>query len=132
MIQLHGKHAVVFGVASEDSIAWAIARRLHAAGATLSLGYQQRFKSRVLQLVKSGEIPLAYYERCDVTQPDEVAAFFEKLPGAVDVLVHSVAYASPETFGKSVSALSKEDFVNALIPSASPVRCSAIFSASFS
>lgn len=118
MIQLYGKHAVVFGVASEESIAWAIARRLHAAGATISLGYQQRFKSRVLQLVNSREIPISFYERCDVTNPDEVASFFDKLPGGVDVLVHSVAYASPETFGKSVSSISKDEFVNTLIPSA--------------
>lgn len=48
MLNLEGKHALVFGVASDASIAWAIAKRLHTAGARISLGYQQTFKSRIL------------------------------------------------------------------------------------
>ncbi|MBT6527500.1 MAG: NADH-specific enoyl-ACP reductase, partial [Euryarchaeota archaeon] len=34
MLQLQGKTAFVFGVASEDSIAWAICQQLAAAGVT--------------------------------------------------------------------------------------------------
>ena len=41
------KTAVVFGVASEDSIAWAICQQLAEAGADLFLGYQKRFMSRI-------------------------------------------------------------------------------------
>jgi enoyl-[acyl-carrier protein] reductase I len=118
MLNLHGKHALIFGVASEESIAWAIARRLHQAGATISLGYQQRFKSRVMQLVKTGEVPVALWDRCDVTQPEELAKFFAQVNQPIDVLVHSIAYASPETFGKRVQDLSQEEFATALIASA--------------
>ena len=50
MLGLEGKTAFVFGVASEDSIAWAICKQLAAAGATLYLGYQKRFMSRVFKL----------------------------------------------------------------------------------
>ena len=50
MLQLQGKTAFVFGVASEDSIAWAICEQLAAAGVTLYLGFQKRFMSRVFQL----------------------------------------------------------------------------------
>ena len=50
MLGLRGKTAVVFGVASEDSIAWAICQQLAEAGADLFLGYQKRFMSRVFQL----------------------------------------------------------------------------------
>ena len=50
MLGLQGKTAVVFGVASEDSIAWAICQQLAEAGADLFLGYQKRFMSRVFQL----------------------------------------------------------------------------------
>ena len=117
MLNLQGKHAVVFGVASESSIAWAIAKKLHAAGAKISLGYQQRFKSRILQLVKSGEIPIAYYERCDVTKAEEMDAFFGKIEGGIDILVHSIAYANPETFGKAVREIGQEDFATALVAS---------------
>ena len=50
MLKLQGKTAFVFGVASEDSIAWAICEQLAAAGVTLYLGYQKRFMSRIFQL----------------------------------------------------------------------------------
>src|SRR6476659_9883177 len=108
MLNLQGKHALIFGVASEESIAWAIAKKFHQAGARISLGYQQRFKSRVLQLVKSGEIPVAYYERCDVTNPEELNHFFSRVEEPVDVLVHSIAYASPESLGKPITEITQE------------------------
>lgn len=118
MLNLQNKHAVIFGVASETSIAWAVARRLHAAGARISLGYQQKFKSRILQLVRSGEVPVHYLARCDVTRPAEVQAFFEGLGDDLDILVHSIAYAPPEAFAKPVSALTHEEFATALVASA--------------
>jgi enoyl-[acyl-carrier protein] reductase I len=121
MLNLAGKNALVFGVASETSIAWAIAKSLHAAGARVSLGYQQRFKSRILQLVKSGEVPVAFYERCDVAVPEELNAFFEKygqsVDGPVDVLIHCIAYASPESLAKRVSDVNQEEFQTALTAS---------------
>ena len=117
MLNLQGKHALIFGVASEDSIAWAIAKKLHAAGATISLGYQQRFKSRILQLVKSNQVPVTYYERCDVTNPEEMQNFFAHVESPIDILVHSIAYTSPETFGKPISEVTQEEFSTSLVAS---------------
>ena len=117
MLSLNGKHALIFGVASPDSIAWAIAKKLHQAGARISLGYQQRFKSRILQLVRSNEVPIEYFERCDVTNPQEVAHFFGQVAAPVDILVHSIAYASPETFGKRIRDVSADEFSTALTAS---------------
>ncbi|MEM6531487.1 MAG: SDR family oxidoreductase [Myxococcota bacterium] len=118
MIDLTGKHALIFGVASEESIAWAIAKRLHAAGAKISLGYQQRFKSRILQLVKKGDIPVHSYERCDVTNEEELSAFYEKLEAPVDILIHSIAFAHPGTFAKPIRDVSLEEFGATLAASA--------------
>jgi enoyl-[acyl-carrier protein] reductase I len=121
MLNLQGKNALIFGVASETSIAWAIAKQLHAAGARISLGYQQRFKSRILQLVKSGEVPVAFYERCDATVPEELNEFYGKLgaaiDGPIDILVHSIAYASPESLAKRVSDVAQDEFQTALTAS---------------
>ena len=117
MLNLQDKHVVIFGVASESSIAWAVARRMQAAGARISLGYQQRFKSRVMQLIRSGEVPIASWERCDVTRPAEVASFFDGIDGNVDVLVHSIAYAPAESFARKVSELSQDEFTTALVAS---------------
>ncbi len=118
MINLQGRHALVFGVASEQSIAWAIAKRLHAAGARISLGYQQRFKSRILQLVKSNEIPVPFYERCDVTSPEETEAFFAKIETPIDIVVHSIAYSHPDSFAKPISGVNLEEFSTTLAASA--------------
>lgn len=118
MINLQGRHALIFGVASEQSIAWAIAKRLHSAGARISLGYQQRFKSRILQLVKSNEIPISFYERCDATSAEETAAFFEKVEGPIDILVHSIAYAHPDTLAKRVSETTMDEFATTMAASA--------------
>jgi enoyl-[acyl-carrier protein] reductase I len=118
MLNLQGKHALIFGVASEESIAWAIAKKLHKAGAHISLAYQQRFKSRILALVKSGEIPIDFYDRCDVTNSDELGTFFNKVQAPVDILAHSIAYTDPGTFGKPISEITQEEFTTALVPSA--------------
>jgi enoyl-[acyl-carrier protein] reductase I len=114
MSSLHDKHAVVFGVASDQSIAWGISGQLHAAGAQISLGYQQRFKSRVLQLVRGNSIPIAYYERCDVTSEAELQTFFAGVERPIDVLVHSIAYANPSTFAKPFTEVTQAEFDEAL------------------
>jgi enoyl-[acyl-carrier protein] reductase I len=44
---LAGKTAVVFGLANKRSIAWGIAQKLHEAGATLAICYQnERMKPK--------------------------------------------------------------------------------------
>ena len=117
MIDLRGKRAIVFGVASEDSIAWAIARKLAAAGATVTLAYQKRFLSRVLQLVKDQPWIEAHLE-CDVAKDDSVKAFYDQLDGKYDVLVHAVAFAPAEALSKNIVFTGEEDFNTALVVSA--------------
>ena len=60
---------------------------------------------------------MPYYERCDVTNPEEVAHFFAGIEGGIDVLVHCIAYASPDTFAKPISAVGAEAFATALTTS---------------
>ena len=52
MINLAGKTAVVFGLANKRSIAWGIAQKLHEAGATLAICYQnERMKLEAQSLI---------------------------------------------------------------------------------
>lgn len=96
-MNLQGRHVVVLGVADESSIAWAIARAFHAHGATLWIGYQQKYFSRVRALLR--QYPDVRGQRCDVTDPLEMQAFFDQFQHApIDVLVHSVAFAAPVLF----------------------------------
>lgn len=95
MIDLKGKTAVVFGLANKRSIAWGIAQKLHAAGATLAICYQnERMKLEAEGLIS--ELTGASGFQCDVSVDNEVDALFAALKdkyGKVDVLVHAVAFA---------------------------------------
>jgi len=99
---LTGKKVVVLGVADESSIAWGIARAFAAHGARVTIGYQQRFFSRVRLLLK--DCPEISGARCDVLNQEELAAFFAPFQSsAIDILVHSIAYAPAEVFTRPPS-----------------------------
>lgn len=114
---LAGKTAVVFGVASEDSIAWAIANELAARGARIILGYQFRYHTRMMQLAP--KLPnLVMWERCDVLKPEECTAFFDKIDGKIDILVHAIAAAPARAFEGPLVDTTAEDFQSAMLVSA--------------
>ena len=97
-IDLSGKNGIVFGVANERSIAWAIAQALSGAGARLALTYQgERLKDRVERLAATLESPLLL--PCDATddaQIEEVFGSLEREFGEVSFLIHSIAFANRE------------------------------------
>jgi len=104
---LAGKSVVVLGVADESSIAWGIAGAFAAHGARVTIGYQQRFFSRVRLLLK--QYPNVSGFRCDVLKEEELTSFFEPFrDGGIDVLVHSIAYAPPEAFTRDASEVGME------------------------
>jgi enoyl-[acyl-carrier protein] reductase I len=117
MIDLHGKRALVFGVASEDSIAWAIAQKLAKAGAKVTLGYQKRFLSRVMQLVKDKPWIESWVE-CDVTNEEDVKKFFATVTGRYDMVVHAIAFAPATALQKPIIFTTSDDFATALNVSA--------------
>lgn len=54
-----GKRGIIFGVANDLSIAWGIARQLHAAGATLAFTYlNEALEKRVRPLAESVDAEL--------------------------------------------------------------------------
>ncbi len=114
---LKGKRALVFGVASEDSIAWAIAQELARHGATVTMGYQKRFLSRVMGLFKDTPWIDGWHE-CDVTQEDSVQRFFEEAEGTFDMMVHCIAFAPATALQDELIRTTSEDFGTALDVSA--------------
>jgi enoyl-[acyl-carrier protein] reductase I len=95
MIDLAGKTAVVFGLANKRSIAWGIAQKLHAAGATLAISYQnERMKLEAQALID--DLPSASGFQCDLSSDQEIDTLFATLKekyGKIDILVHAVAFA---------------------------------------
>ncbi len=114
---LKGKRALIFGVASDDSIAWAIAQELAAHGATCVMGYQKRFLSRVLQLFKDKPWIEGYLE-CDVATEESVAGFFQqaaqKHPGNFDMMVHAIGFAPATALQDEVVRTTEADWNTAL------------------
>jgi enoyl-[acyl-carrier protein] reductase I len=116
MIHLAGKTAVIFGLANKRSIAWGIAQKLHAAGATLAICYQnERLKLEAVELIK--ELPGASGFQCDVSVDSEIDALFAALKekyGKLDILVHAVAFAPPADLKGEFVDTSREGFRVAL------------------
>src|SRR5262245_15306548 len=89
-----GKKGLIMGVANERSIAWAISKACHDAGAKLAFTFQgEALEKRVRPLAKSvnSEIVLP----CDVTDGASIDAVFsevEKKWGNLDFLVHAIAF----------------------------------------
>lgn len=124
-MMLTEKKALIFGLANNKSIAWGISRALKDAGAELAFGYpNEAIQKRVEPL--SEELGGAFTFPCDVTSDEQVAeaaALVKEKWGAVDVLVHSVAYAQREDLQGRFIDTSRKGFGIALDVSAYSLVC---------
>lgn len=95
---LTGKRALIFGIASNRSIAWGIAKAMQREGAELAFAYQgERLRERVEKL--AGECDSDIVVPCDVEDDAQIEAVFEHLDDywdSLDIIVHSVAFAPKE------------------------------------
>lgn len=111
---LSGKKIVVMGVANKRSIAWAIARAFHGAGAELIFTYQNgRFKDKVEKLVGE-DMPGSLLLPCDVSEDAELDNLAEELKnrcGRVHGVVHSIAYAKKEELDGLFADTSRDGFL---------------------
>jgi enoyl-[acyl-carrier protein] reductase I len=111
---LHGKRALIVGIASQRSIAWGIANAMHREGAQLAFTYQNdRLKDRVEEAANTfgSNIVLP----CDVAEDAQIDGLFSELgkhwTDGFDVLVHSVGFAPREAIqGQYLDHLTRENF----------------------
>lgn len=113
---MDGKRGVIFGVANDKSIAWGVAQQLRAAGAELAFTYlNDSLEKRVRPLASS--LGSTIILPCDVGSDDDIASVFKVLGqqwGAIDFVVHAVAFANREDLKKPFSQTSREGFLMAL------------------
>jgi enoyl-[acyl-carrier protein] reductase I len=113
---LQGKKVVIFGVANDKSIAWAIARLFHEHGAELAITYAgEAFEKRVRPLAES--LDVAAILPCNVTSDDEIASVFSdlaKIWDGIDVVIHAVAFANKEELKGSILGTTREGFATAM------------------
>ena len=117
---LDGKNALIFGVANDHSIAWGIARALHAEAAEVGF-------SSVASLIEKRVRPLAtsigstFVEPADVQSDEDIARVFERWGEShdhLDVLVHALAFAKREDLAGGFVDTSRDGFALALDVSA--------------
>jgi len=117
---LDGKTALVFGVANDHSIAWGIARALHAEGAEVGFSsVESLVDKRVRPLAAS--IGSTFVEPADVTNDgdiERVYARWAETHDSLDILVHALAFARREDLDGAFVDTSREGFALALDVSA--------------
>ena len=113
---LHGRKALVVGIANEHSIAWGCARAFRELGADLAITYlNDKARPHVEALAKSLDAPI--FEPLDVAKPDELAAVFARIDalwGRLDVMVHSIAWAPKEDLQRGLLECSAEGFAKSV------------------
>lgn len=100
-----GKRGLIMGVANDKSLAWGIAKYLHAQGAEIAFTYQgEALEKRVRPLAASvGSNIILPCDVTDMASMDAVFAELQKRWGTMDFLVHAIAYSDKnELKGKYV------------------------------
>jgi enoyl-[acyl-carrier protein] reductase I len=114
---MKGKRGLIMGVANDHSIAWGIARTLHAQGAELAFTYQgEALGKRVKPLADSLGVDMVL--PCDVEDLASVDAVFAALRekwGQLDFLVHAVAFSDKNELKGRYADTTRENFSRTML-----------------
>ncbi|KST61430.1 enoyl-ACP reductase [Methylobacterium sp. GXS13] len=113
-----GKRGLIMGVANDHSIAWGIARTLHAHGARLAFTYQgEALGRRVAPLAARLDSDIVL--PCDVEDVASVDATFaaldERFDDGLDFVVHAIGFSDKAQLkGRYVDVTTRENFARTL------------------
>jgi enoyl-[acyl-carrier protein] reductase I len=114
---MHGKRGLIMGVANDHSIAWGIARTLAAHGAELAFTYQgEALGKRVKPLAEALGAKLIL--PCDVEDIVSVDAAFDvvrKEWGALDFLVHAIAFSDKTELKGRYADTTRKNFIRTMV-----------------
>ena len=89
-----GKKGLIMGLANDKSLAWGIAKALHAQGAEMAFSYQgEALEKRVRPL--AAELGSDFLISCDVSNMDALDAAFDELKqrwSTIDFIVHAIGF----------------------------------------
>jgi len=112
MFSLHGKKALIIGIANENSIAYGCAKALRQQGADLAITYlNDKAEPHVRPLAE--ELGAEIIAPLDVTRDGQFTALFDQIRerwGRVDTCLHAVAYCPKEDLHARVVDCSREGF----------------------
>ncbi|MCF2905123.1 SDR family oxidoreductase [Octadecabacter sp. CECT 8868] len=115
-IDMNGKRGLIMGVANDRSIAWGIAKQMHAAGAELAFSYQgEQLLKRVGPLAESvGSDTLVEADVMDDASLDTCFQTLKDKWGKIDFLVHAIAYSDKNELTGRVSDTTRANFTNSM------------------
>ena len=114
---MQGKRGLIMGVANDHSIAWGIARTLHAHGAELAFTYQgealgKRVKPLAAKLGSDFVIP------CDVEDLASVDATIDAIKqtwGKLDFVVHAIGFSDKNELKGLYADTSRDNFSRTMV-----------------
>lgn len=112
LFSLKGKKGLIIGVANKDSIAYGCAKIMRDAGAELAITYLNEKSEKYVKPL-ADDVDASIFMPCNVQQPGELEAVFEKIEkewGQLDFLVHSIAFASMDDLHGRLVDCSLEGF----------------------
>jgi enoyl-[acyl-carrier protein] reductase I len=117
MALFSGKKGLVLGVANDYSIAWAISRQLLDEGAEIGFTHLpgDKMERRVRKL--ADPIGARLVTPCDVQQDEDIARVFDEARatyGALDFVLHSIAFAPIDDLRNPFVLSSREGFKTAM------------------
>jgi enoyl-[acyl-carrier protein] reductase I len=117
-LELTGKTCLVFGVANRKSVAWFVAKTLEEQGAKVLYSVRSEARKKSLEAQLAGK-PVFI---CDVEKEGDVARLADAVAaaghGALDGIVHSIAFANYRDGFKPFHETNRGDFLQATAISA--------------
>ncbi|OAF08188.1 enoyl-ACP reductase [Bradyrhizobium centrolobii] len=114
---MKGKRGLIMGIANDHSIAWGMAKTLHAHGAELAFTFQGDAQGkRVRPLADSLGVELVL--PCDVEDIASVDATFDALRarwGQLDFVIHAIGFADKNELKGRYADTSRENFSRAMV-----------------
>lgn len=110
---MKGKRGLIMGLANDKSLAWGIAKALHAHGAELAISYQGDV---MLKRVKplADELGCDFLIDCDVADMGNLDAAFATLGArwpTIDFVVHAIGYTNKEALRGKYADVTLDDFL---------------------
>jgi len=114
---MKGRRGLIMGIANDHSIAWGMAKTLHAHGAELAFTFQGDAQGRrVKPLAESLGVELVL--PCDVEDVTTVDATFEALRakwGALDFVIHAIGFSDRNELKGRYADTSRENFSRTMV-----------------
>jgi enoyl-[acyl-carrier protein] reductase I len=114
---MHNKRGLIMGVANDHSIAWGIAKALAGQGATLAFTYQgEALGKRVKPLAQSvGSTLVLPCDVEDAVSVDDVFGEIGRSWGALDFLVHAIAFSDRNELKGRYADTTRDNFVRTMV-----------------